>query len=114
MRLVISASLLLLVAGCISMEPTQQQHGVRPSENPGSPCSDSLYIALQERSLDSMSRREYDYFRRKEMACSRWKSENSYRGKVREPTTPLARNIIVGGVVVGLAVIGYLIIDAEN
>lgn len=114
MRLPAVLLVCLLLGGCISMEPTQVKTGLAPEEHPGSPCSDSLYVALQEKPIEQLSTSEYAYFRRQDTACREWKAENSYRGKVREPTTPLTRNLIVGGFTAGLAVIGYFVIRDGN
>lgn len=34
------------------------------------PCSDSLYLAFKSRCLDSLSEREYEYFKTKDNACN--------------------------------------------
>lgn len=65
MRLAILVVILVLT-GC-TMAPTPGQ--VAPED---SPCSDSLYVALQDKPLDSMTDREYAYFVEKDRACGEY------------------------------------------
>ena len=48
--------------------------GVDIGYNPAIPCGDSLYVALQGVHPDSMSEREYDYFRSRDASCMAWRT----------------------------------------
>lgn len=39
-----------------------------------SPCDDPLFLALQKKSLDSLSIREYEYFQKKDKECSEYRA----------------------------------------
>lgn len=45
-----------------------------------SPCQDSLYQELRERPLDQLSEREYEYFIRRDRACTRYKIARASSG----------------------------------
>lgn len=48
------------------------------SENSGEdPCLDPLYVSLKAKSLDAMTKREYEIFRQKDDACNRYRVLNA-------------------------------------
>lgn len=58
---------LLLYSGCM----TPDVHEYRgPINKLYDPCDDSMYITLKKISIDSLSKREYEYFLAKEKECA--------------------------------------------
>jgi hypothetical protein len=60
-------------------------------ENEPNPCMDSLYLALKQVPLDSMSNRQYEYFMQKDKLCL----ENLKSGLA--PDTPKAKLVVSFG-----------------
>jgi len=56
----------LAFAATIALAPPS---GASGQTVPPSPCSDSLYVALKRRPVDSLSTREYELFRDRDRAC---------------------------------------------
>ena len=37
------------------------------------PCEDKIFLDIKEKKFDEMSKREYEYFMLKDIACEKWK-----------------------------------------
>ena len=57
---------LLALAAAITLMPSREAGG---QTSPRSPCSDSLYLTLKQKPVDSLSTREYELFRDRDRAC---------------------------------------------
>ena len=101
-RLVIACGCAVLLAGCTTYTRTSP-----PFTGP-SPCSDSLYVALKERSLDSLSEREFRYLMERDRACMEYRKTDgdpeAALGEKDEGTITLVLAVIGAFAVVGLLV----------
>lgn len=73
-----------------------------------SPCSDSLYLALRARPLDSLTEREYAYFVARDRLCAQYQSGAGAEGSDDSGDMPSAGSV---GVTI-LAVLGSLVVLA--
>lgn len=58
-----------------------------------SPCSDSLYVALKQRPVDSLSAREYELFRERDRACIQRGTIDNAANRVAPPTNADASSV---------------------
>lgn len=63
----IALCFLLLYSGCMTPD-VREYNG--PTNKLYNPCNDSLFITLKKNSIDSLSKREYEYFLAKEKECA--------------------------------------------
>ncbi len=62
------------------------------------PCKDPQYLQLKKKDLNTMTMREYDYFRQKDDECQQWKIYTD--AQKRFETT--MRNVTIASVAIGL------------
>jgi len=86
-----------------------------------SPCTDSLYLSLKSKSLESMTEREYQYFIQKDAACSEFQRMRAETKTITAPQKEVSETLKKShDFRVGMAVIGsfaaavYLIILASK
>ena len=101
MRYLLLSLLPLLLVGCLSTRQAEQPARTTSTPNP---CTDSLYVALKKQPLEEMSKREHEYFHRKDKACDNFRT-SVQGGPTEEEVESKARNAFGAAVVTSVMVV---------
>lgn len=74
--LILGALIAIMFMGCASTSHTAsaRRDGAQQTRAvPASPCEDPQYVELRGKTLDAMSPREYEYFKRKDTECGEFR-----------------------------------------
>lgn len=75
-------------------------------------CTDSLYLKLKSKPIDSMTTREYDYFRQKDQECAQAQQLQQANQATAGSATSTVIAVVVGVVVLVLAVSLFILFVA--
>ncbi len=74
-----------------------------PQHTTNSACSDPMFLSLQHKSLDSMSAREYEYFKQKDSECEQVSAMNNALESAAQSSSSFTIHTLVIGALALLA-----------
>lgn len=72
-----------------------------------SPCSDSTYLALKTKAIDSLSNREFQYLMKLENDCRDFRSDIKTENSSRESNKTALAILGVGAILIAVGVVVY-------
>lgn len=100
---------LAFLSACATAPPKSADHAMKATP---SPCSDSLYVALQSRPIETMTEREYAFFMQKDRECAEFRKS---REEVREANRAASNaEAWAGGAVFLVILVGVLAIFVDK